>query len=151
MERNEREIAHWEARTSETEKAALELAMCVDMVEKLEKLWKWGTPEEQQAMARSLFTEIVFDLDTRRIVDFKLKPWADRFLTVRAALYEYETDDEGGDSDNNSGNSGGNEGNMDGTTSIYKGKHEDQGQTAAVKGVYTHPPHKPVWGNANSP
>jgi hypothetical protein len=28
VERNEREIAHWEARTSETEKAALELAMC---------------------------------------------------------------------------------------------------------------------------
>lgn len=145
VERNEREIAHWEARTSETEKAALELAMCVDMVEKLEKLWKWGTPDEQQAMARSLFTEIIFDLDTRRIVDFKLKPWADRFLTIRAALYEYDTGENDGDSDNK-GNSGGNEGNMDGTTSIYKGKYEDQEQTVTVKGVYTHLPHKPVWG-----
>ena len=27
--------------------------------------------------AQHLFTEIVFDLDTRRIVSYKLKPWAD--------------------------------------------------------------------------
>lgn len=148
VERNEREIAHWEARTSETEKAALELAMCVDMVEKLEKLWKWGTPDEQQAMARSLFTEIVFDLDTRRITDFKLKPWADRFLTIRAALYEYETDEDSGDSDNDNGNSGGNEGTMEENAPVYKGKGEEDNQAAVVKGVYTHLPHKPVWGNS---
>ena len=34
VEANEREIAHWEARTTETEKAALELAMCVETVHK---------------------------------------------------------------------------------------------------------------------
>ncbi len=38
-------------------------------------------------MARSLFEYLVYDLDMRRIVDFRLKPWADRFLMLRAALY----------------------------------------------------------------
>ena len=31
-------------------------------------------------------------MDTQRIVDFKLKPWADRFLTLRASLYEDENE-----------------------------------------------------------
>jgi hypothetical protein len=33
---NEREMAHWEARTSETEKLAYELAMCIEAVDKLQ-------------------------------------------------------------------------------------------------------------------
>lgn len=32
IDKNEREIAHWEARTAETERIALELAMCMDVV-----------------------------------------------------------------------------------------------------------------------
>ncbi len=47
-----------------------------------------GDPEDRQGLARSLFSEIVYDLDARRIVDFKLKPWADRFVVLSAALYE---------------------------------------------------------------
>jgi hypothetical protein len=43
-------------------------------------------------MVRSLFTYIVYDFDTRRIVDFRLKPWADRWLALRAALYEPQQD-----------------------------------------------------------
>ena len=46
--------------------------------------------EDKQGMARNLFTSITYDLDTQRIVDFKLKPWADRFITLRTALYEDE-------------------------------------------------------------
>lgn len=42
-------------------------------------------------MARNLFDFIVYNLDEQRIVDFRLKPWADRFLVLRAALYEDET------------------------------------------------------------
>src|SRR5260370_41861926 len=85
---NEREIANWEARNTETEKAALELAMCMDAVDKLAKLWDIGDDEDRQGMARSLFSHIVYDLDIRRIVDFRLKPWADRFLVLRSALYD---------------------------------------------------------------
>jgi DNA invertase Pin-like site-specific DNA recombinase len=88
VEQNESEIAHWEARTTETEKAALELTMCMEAVDKLARLWDMGEDEDRQGMARSLFSYIVYDLDIRRIVFFKLKPWAERFLTLRAALYD---------------------------------------------------------------
>jgi len=59
IEHNEREIAHWEARTSETEKAALELALCTQAVDKLARLWDMGEDEDKQGMARSLFSYIV--------------------------------------------------------------------------------------------
>ena len=39
-------------------------------------------------MVRNLFTEIVYNLDTQRITSFKLKPWADRFIKLRAVLYQ---------------------------------------------------------------
>src|SRR5690606_29060567 len=42
------------------------------------------------------FDEIVYDLDTQQIVDFRLKPWADQFIILRAALYETEDDPDGG-------------------------------------------------------
>jgi len=87
-EQNEREIAHWEARTTETEKIALELALCVEAVDKINQLWEIGDDENKQGMARNLFSYIVYDLDIQRIVNFRLKPWADRFITLRAALYD---------------------------------------------------------------
>ncbi len=90
IEQNEREIAHWEARTTEVQKAGLELAMCMETIDKLARLWDTSEPEDKQGMARSLFSYVTWDLDIRRIVDFRLKPWADRFLVLRAALYEDE-------------------------------------------------------------
>ncbi|WP_119072048.1 recombinase family protein [Aggregatilinea lenta] len=94
VELNEREIAHWQARTTETEKVALELAMCAEALDKLVRLWDISNEEDRQGLVRSLFDEIVYDLDTQRIVDFRLKPWADRYVVLRAALYE-EDDGEG--------------------------------------------------------
>ena len=35
----------------------------------------------------------MFDLDTRRIVSYKLKPWADEFITLRMELYYQEFGD----------------------------------------------------------
>ena len=104
IEQNEREIAHWEARTTETEKLALEFAMCAEALNKLVHLWEVGTDEDRQGLVRSLFDEVVYDLDTQRIVDFRLKPWADQFVVLRAALYEIE--DEQGDGGMGSGTSG---------------------------------------------
>ncbi len=66
-EQNEREIAHWEARTSETEKIALELALCVEAIDKINQLWELGDDENKQGMARNLFSYIVYDLDIQRI------------------------------------------------------------------------------------
>jgi hypothetical protein len=41
-------------------------------------------------MARNLFSSITYNLDLQRIADFKLKPWADRFIMLRSALYQDE-------------------------------------------------------------
>jgi hypothetical protein len=74
VEQNEREIAHWEARTTETEQIGLELAVCIEAVDKIAKLWEANGDEDKQGSARSLFHYIVYDLDSQRIVDFRLKP-----------------------------------------------------------------------------
>lgn len=87
-EKNEREMAYWQARTTETEKAALELGMCLEAVDTIARLWNIQDDEDRQGMVRNLFSYIVYDLDTQRITDFRLKAWADRFLVLRAALYE---------------------------------------------------------------
>ncbi|MBP8972309.1 MAG: recombinase family protein, partial [Anaerolineae bacterium] len=49
--RNEREIAHWQMRTSEMEQIAVELAMCMDVVNKVADLWDTASPEDRQGMA----------------------------------------------------------------------------------------------------
>jgi hypothetical protein len=69
--------------------------MCIETVDKLARLWDISDDEDKQDLARSLFTQLTFDLDTQRIVDFRLKPWADRFLTLRASLYNKDNGDEG--------------------------------------------------------
>jgi hypothetical protein len=51
-------------------------------------------------MAHPLFEYIVCELDTRRIVNFRLKFWADRYLVLRSDLYG---------SDDSSGELGGNQ------------------------------------------
>jgi hypothetical protein len=47
--------------------------------------WEESRNEDKQAFAQTLFSEIVFDLDTHQITGFALKPWAEQFLQVRAA------------------------------------------------------------------
>jgi hypothetical protein len=37
---------------------------------------------------------VVYDLDARRIVDFKLKMWAEPYVMLRAALYQDQMDEE---------------------------------------------------------
>ena len=81
------ELTVKEGSQAEFEKVALELALCVEAIDMINQLWAIGDDENRQGMARNLFSYIVYDLDTQRIVDFRLKPWADRFVTLRAALY----------------------------------------------------------------
>jgi hypothetical protein len=87
---NEREIAHWQARTAETQQIALELGLCIEAIGMLERLWDVADDEDRRGMAQNLFEEGVVDIDTKRIVGFRLKPWADRFLVLRMSLYEDE-------------------------------------------------------------
>src|SRR5690606_22261549 len=51
---------------------------------------------------RSLFEYVVYDLDKQRIVDFRLKGWADRFLVLRTALYD-DSEQSGSDSGSGTG------------------------------------------------
>ena len=92
IELNERDIASWEARTTESEKLAMEIAMCIQAVDTINKLWEIADDEDKQGMARHLFDYIVFDLDQQCIVDFRLKPWADQFVVSRVALHIEESD-----------------------------------------------------------
>src|SRR5690606_4270446 len=90
-DQNEREIAHWEARTSGMKQAALEYALTLETVERLANFWEISSDEDKQGMVGLLFEYIEYDLDAKRITDFRLKPWADKFVILRAALYETET------------------------------------------------------------
>ncbi len=88
IEKHEREIVYWESRTTETEKVAFELAKCVEAVNEIDQLWDTAEPETKRKLARNLFEYLIYDLDTRRIVGWELKPWAQRFVTLRTALYD---------------------------------------------------------------
>jgi hypothetical protein len=67
-------IAHWEARTSDLKQAALEFALCLETIEKLLTFWAIASDEDKQGMVRLLFEYIEYDLDAKRITDFRLKP-----------------------------------------------------------------------------
>lgn len=55
------------------------------MINDMGTSWAAASNEDKRAFAHNQFTEIVFDLDTRQIVGFKLKPWAKPLLQVRVA------------------------------------------------------------------
>lgn len=61
--------------------------MCVEAVDKIVGLWETSNDEDKYGMARHLFEHVIYDLDEQRIVDFRLKPSANRFLVLRHALY----------------------------------------------------------------
>jgi len=110
-EQNEREMSYWQSFTTEKQKLAMELTMCLEAVQRIQDLWDSTSAEDRQGLVRTLFEKIIYNLDTRRIVDFQLKPWAERFLMLRAKLYEDDNTGEGGDSGMPSG--GANDGDVD--------------------------------------
>lgn len=93
-----KEKAYWEHITTDREEIEYELLKCIQLLTNIEALWEKGSPIDKQTLARELFDKIVFDLDTKRIVSFELKPWAQRFLILRATLHNDEKD---GPSDEN--------------------------------------------------
>ncbi|MBZ0284284.1 MAG: recombinase family protein [Anaerolineae bacterium] len=91
---HERQIVYWESRTSDRQKITLELTTCREMVKRIQQFWDITTGEDRRILAQSLFDEVVYDLDARRIVDFRIKAWAEPFLELRAALYEDDMGEE---------------------------------------------------------
>lgn len=84
---HERQIAYWQAQTDDHEKVTVELVTTVEMLKRLKTFWDIAEGEDRRLLAHSLFDEIVYDLEKRQIVSFKLKAWAEPFLVLRAALY----------------------------------------------------------------
>jgi hypothetical protein len=91
---HERQIAHWEARTTDRQKIVFELTTAIEMVKRLQQFWEISEGEDRKLLAHSLFDEIVYDMDRRRIIDFKVKQWAEPFLILRAALYNDQMGEE---------------------------------------------------------
>jgi hypothetical protein len=88
VEQNKHEIAIWKAKTTDAEQIQIELAMSLSAIHKIAELWQYSEPEDQQGLIQNLFEWIAFDLDTHRITEFKLKEWAERFITLEGVLYE---------------------------------------------------------------
>ena len=90
----ETQIAYWEAQTTDHQQVMVELTTCIELLRRLKDFWETSEPEDRRMLAHTLFDEIVYDLDTRRIVDFKIKPWAEPILVLRAELYEDDLSEE---------------------------------------------------------
>lgn len=84
----ERQIAFWEARTTEHRKKAIELEQVMVAFSQLLDLWAGGDSDERSRLAASLFQYLVIDLDKEQIVDFRLHAWAEQYLCLRAELYD---------------------------------------------------------------
>ncbi len=95
-EDRERQIAFWEARTTDLQKKAVELERVMVAFSQLLDLWQSADSDGRSVLARGLFQYIVFDLDKQQIVDFRLHPWADQYLILRADLYGDEGVIDGG-------------------------------------------------------
>jgi hypothetical protein len=89
----EEEIQAWEARTTDRQKIAIELQTCIAFLDHAMHLWAEASDQDRQGLVRMLFEYVIYDLDQKQITRFKLKPWADRFLVLRASLYEQENKD----------------------------------------------------------
>jgi DNA invertase Pin-like site-specific DNA recombinase len=88
LERNNREIAEWEAIKDEVEETLMDMMNCISNLRELTRVWREGTDEDKQAIIRSIFVHLSYNLDTRRLEEFEIQPWAHRFLQLRADLYE---------------------------------------------------------------
>jgi hypothetical protein len=84
----------WDARTTNKQKITLEFTNWMELVKRLEEFWDITEGEDRKLLGQTLFDELVYDLDSKRIVDFKIKPWAEPFIELRAALYEDELGEE---------------------------------------------------------
>lgn len=91
---HQRQIANWEARTTDHQKIALELTTCMEMVKRIKQFWNITSGEDRKLLAHSLFDEIQYDLSLKRITGFRVKAWAEPFVTLRASLYADEMDEE---------------------------------------------------------
>jgi hypothetical protein len=65
-EANEREIAHWRAFTTETQRLTMHLMVCVESVGLLWRVWEDNNDEDKNRMVSRIFESIVYDLDQQK-------------------------------------------------------------------------------------
>ncbi len=68
VDMNERELASWEAKTTDSQKLGVEFAMCIHAINTMTRLWEVYSDEDKQGMARHLFEYLVYDLEKQEIV-----------------------------------------------------------------------------------
>ena len=85
---NQRLILDWENRVAENVSLTLEFSQAMDALNQLASVWTSTDDRMKQKLARHLFLYLEYDLDKGQITDFRLQPWAERFLIFRARLYE---------------------------------------------------------------
>ncbi|MCC6973582.1 MAG: recombinase family protein [Anaerolineae bacterium] len=85
LEENENEIARLQVELSEGTQIQEMISLSITMLAEMGNKWAQSSQEDKQAFAQSLFSEVVFDLDTHRITRFTLKPWAEPFLQVHVS------------------------------------------------------------------
>lgn len=59
------------------------MELSIKMLTEMGNEWDEASNEDKQGYAQSLFSEIIFDLDTHHITSFTLKPRVEPFLQVQ--------------------------------------------------------------------
>jgi DNA invertase Pin-like site-specific DNA recombinase/cell division septum initiation protein DivIVA len=84
----EHQIMILQSQLSENYEVQMMLELTAGQLSDAQKNWHDASSADRQAFAHNLFEEIIYDLDTRRITAFKLKPWAESFLQLRVGIAE---------------------------------------------------------------
>jgi DNA invertase Pin-like site-specific DNA recombinase len=85
IEENENEIARLQVILSEESQIKEMIELSLKMFAEMNREWDDAPNEVKRDFALSLFSEIIFDLDTHQITGFKLKPRVEPFLQVQVS------------------------------------------------------------------
>lgn len=101
LDEAEHEIARLQSQIMEQHDAEIGLRMTMEMIANLIEHWSEANHDHRRALANGLFEYLIYNLDTQRIVGFKLKPWAELLMQLRITL------ESGSDNDPDGGTDGG--------------------------------------------
>ncbi len=85
IEENENEIARLQVALSEESEIKEMIEMSIKMFMMMGSEWDEASNEDKQEYVQSLFSEVVFDLDTHMITRFELKPKVKPYLQVQVS------------------------------------------------------------------
>ena len=85
IEENENEITRLQVTLSEESQIKEMMELSIKMFTLMGSEWDEASNEDKQTYVQSLFSEVVFDLDTHQITRFKLKPTVEPFLQLHVS------------------------------------------------------------------